>query len=161
MTALALVACGHAGAEPPAADPPVEHLVPSGLAAPAGWQSLPAIARATAGAAKGHGVAITGAEAWGDRARGCYATWLALRGEGATAKAVFDGLAAAGLTAHDATPPAVTDTVVEYAIARGDYKGRVRARIVAGNITALACFANRREPGACDAPCTKLLGGLP
>ena len=43
----------------------------------------------------------------------------------------------------------------------GAYRGRLRARIAAGKITALACFANEREPAACESACTALLGGLP
>jgi hypothetical protein len=123
---------------------------------------LPAVAQAAASAAKGPGVAVDGAEAWGDRARGCYATWLALRGHGASATAVLAGLTTDGLVTRDVVQPAKPDDgIVTLAFTKGVYNGRLRARVAAGKVTALACFANDREPGACEASCTKLLGGLP
>jgi hypothetical protein len=189
--ASALVACGHAGAEPP-----VEQPVASGLKAPAGWESLPEIAKAVAAAAKGPGIAVDGAEAWGDRARGCYGMWLAMHGEGASATAILDGIAAEGVTTRDVvTPQNSTEGLVTLAFSscrrpsaaesatrprpaapggtgdpfgecpegfdKGVYKGALRARIASGKVTALACFANDREPKACEVPCTALLGGLP
>lgn len=154
---LGLVACGHAGAEPP-----VEQPIASGLQAPAGWESLPDIAQAVATAAKGPGVAVDGSEAWGDRGRGCYAMWLAMRGDGASATAVIEGLSAEGLTTRDVvTPPTPEQGLVTLAFTKGTYQGRVHARIAAGKVTALACFANDREPRTCDAPCSALLGALP
>lgn len=157
MMPIALAACGHAGAEPP-----VEQPVTSGLATPAGWQALPDVARAAAAAAKGPGVAVDGAEAWGERARGCYALWIAMHGDGASATAVLAGLAAEGLTTRDVVaPPAPQDGLVTLAFTKGSYQGQLRARVAAGKVTALACFANDREPRSCDAACTTLLGGIP
>ncbi|MDX2090473.1 MAG: hypothetical protein SFX73_21625 [Kofleriaceae bacterium] len=154
---LSLAACGHAGAEPP-----VEQPVASGIAAPTGWEALPDVAKAVAAAARGPGVAVDGSEAWGERARGCYAMWLAMHGEGASATAILDGIAAEGITTRElVTPQNSTEGVVSFAFDKGVYKGHLRARIAAGKITALACFANDREPKACEAPCTALLGGLP
>ncbi|HVK84004.1 MAG TPA: hypothetical protein VM513_07845 [Kofleriaceae bacterium] len=157
MMPIALAACGHAGAEPP-----VEQPVTSGIAAPAEWQALPEVARAAAAAAKGPGVAVDGVEAWGERSRGCYAVWIAMHGDGASATAVLAGLASEGLTTRDVvTPPAPQDGLVTLAFSKGSYEGRLRARVAAGKVTALACFANDREPRSCDASCTALLGGIP
>ena len=149
---LALAACGQAGAQPSAT---------SGLTAPAGWIAIPEIATAAATAAKSDGVTIDGAEAWGDPARGCYSVWLALHGEGASAEQVLAGLATESITTTNVVRPDTGDGVVVMSFMRGAYRGRLRARIAAGTITALACFANDREPLACEGACTTLLGGLP
>jgi len=149
---LALAACGQAGAQPSAT---------SGLTAPVGWIAIPEIATAAATAAKGDGVTIDGAEAWGDPARGCYGVWLALHGDGASAEQVLAGLTTEPITTTNVVKPESGDGLVAMSFTRGVYRGRLRARIAAGKITALACFANEREPIACDGACTTLLGGLP
>ncbi len=154
---VSLAACGQAGAQPSAT---------SGLTAPAGWIAIPEIATAAATAAKGGGVTVDGAEAWGDPARGCYGVWLALHGEGASAEQVLAGLGTQPITLRDVVKPETGDGIVslgfETAKTPGTaYRGRLRARIAAGKITALACFANEREPLACEGACTTLLGGLP
>jgi len=56
--------------------------------------------------------------------------------------------------------PETADGIVALSFEKGAHRGRLRARIAAGKITAVACFANEREPAACDAACTGLLGGL-
>lgn len=158
---LSLAACGQAGAQPSAA---------SGLTPPAGWIAIPEIATAAATAAKGGGVTVDGAEAWGDPARGCYGIWLALHGEGASAEQVLAGLGSEPVSLRDVVKPETGDGIVSLGFetskapattVRGTYRGRLRARIAAGKITTLACFANDREPNACDGACTTLLGGLP
>lgn len=161
MMLVALAACGQAGAQPSAT---------SGLTAPAGWIALPEIATAAATAAKGGGVTVDGAEAWGEPARGCYGVWLALHGEGASAEQVLAGLAGQAVTIRDVVKPETGDGVVALGFETtkapgtsvlGSYRGRLRARIAADKISALACFANEREPNACEGACTTLLGGLP
>ena len=156
-----LAACSQAGAQPSAT---------SGLTPPAGWIAMPEIATAAATAAKGGGVTVDGAEAWGEPARGCYGVWLALRGEGASAEQVLAGLAGQPITTRDVVKPETGDGIVALGFdttrapgsaVRGNYRGRLRARIAAGTITALACFANEREPNACEGACTALLQGLP
>jgi hypothetical protein len=158
---LSLAACGQAGAQPSAT---------SGLTPPAGWIAIPEIAAAAATAAKGGGVTVDGAEAWGDPARGCYGVWLALHGEGASADQLLAGLAGQPVTVRDVVKPETGDGIVSLGFdsttapgtsVRENYRGRLRARIAAGKITALACFANEREPNACDGACTTLLGELP
>ncbi|MBA3455618.1 MAG: hypothetical protein H0T42_21165 [Deltaproteobacteria bacterium] len=158
---VALTACGQAGAQPSAA---------SGLTPPAGWIAIPEIATAAATAAKGDGVTVDGAEAWGDPARGCYGVWLALHGAGISAEQVLAGLASQPITTRDVVKPESGDGIIALGFettaapgstVRGSYRGRLRARIAAGKITALACFANEREPSACAGACTTLLGGLP
>lgn len=139
---LALSACGSAGAQP------TTTTVTSGVKPPAGWAVLPQVATA---------VGVPGAEAWGDPARGCYAVWFRLEGKGATADAVLAGLAAEKITTSDLVTPD-GEGIVAATFAKGAYTGRLRARIADGSITALACFANQREPKSCDAPCTTVLG---
>jgi hypothetical protein len=159
----ALAGCGSAGAAPDQV---------SGLTPPAGWQALPAIATA-ARAAIGPGVEVSGAEAWGEPAMGCYAVWLAIRTDGgatAVAEQVVAGFAAAAtagsgsgapLTIKDVTSPSGDEGVLALAFERGDHRGRLRARLGGGKIAALACFANPREPAACEAACSAFLGALP
>lgn len=157
---VTLAACGQAGAQPNAT---------SGLTAPAGWIALPEIATAAFAAAKSDGSTVDGTEAWGDPARGCYGVWIALHGDGATAEKVLAGLALQPITTTGIVKPESGDGLVALSFettaapgaASGTYRGRLRARIAAGKITALACFANEREPVACESSCTALLGGLP
>jgi hypothetical protein len=67
------------------------------------------------------------------------------------------GLAAAKLTVSD-----VTKSVDGFAASfqRAGTHGRLRARAAPGQVTALACFGNGREPAACDAACATLIGKL-
>jgi hypothetical protein len=150
-------ACGRAGAAPDQA---------SGLTPPAGWQPMPAIAAAARGAIKG--AEVEGAEAWGEPAMGCYAVWLAIRATGgakAIAEQVVSGFAAAGSAApmivKDVAAPSGDEGVLTLAFERGDHRGRLRARIGGERTATLACFANQREPRACEAACTTFLGALP
>lgn len=154
LVALALVGCGQAGAQ---------SSTPSGIAPPSGWQVLPDVARAAADAAKADGVTIAGSEAWGDTARGCYAVWLKLAGGGVSAEQVLAGIASEKIETKDIVKPTGEDKgIVAFAFDTPSYAGRMRARIDAGGITALACFANMRERVACETACQGLLaGGLP
>lgn len=201
MTAVALVACSAADAEPAPRREPVEPATvrrdPAAPAIarrdpvvhPAGWKQLPGIVTAVGAAARGEGgapgrgegVEIDEVDAWGEPAIGCYAVWLALHGrEGdaaVLARQVLDGLARVGARPGDARargaraepPIAITEIampagpqgVLAFAFARPPYRGRVRAQLGAGRIALTACFANQREPGACDAPCASVLQGVP
>lgn len=152
LAAIALAACGQAGAQPAAT---------SGIKPPAGWQALPELAGSVAKATAAPGVTLDGAEAWGETARGCYAVWFGLHGAGATADAVLAGLAAEKLATTNVVKPESGDGIVSLAFAKPPYTGRLRVRTAGGALTALACFANQREPKACDGPCTQLLGALP
>ncbi len=172
--AAAAVGCGKAGAEPPGAV--------SGLSPPASWQVLPDVA-AAARTALGT-VRIDGVEAWGEPARGCYAVWMSVRGSGGAqaignqilaslggdasavpADAAAPGSAAIPATAklalHDIVMPTGETGVLAVRFERAPYRGRLRARIADGRVTSLACFANQREPLACDVACTAFLGSLP
>jgi hypothetical protein len=162
---VALGACGQAGAQPSA---------PSGIAAPAGWAALPELATAVRDATKADGVTVEGVEAWGETARGCYAVWLRLAGSGATPNAVVAGLAAEKLATSNVVKPDSGDGITTLTFAKPPppkgtgspgssqaYTGRLRVRTQDGKLTALACFANQREPLTCDAPCTSLLGAIP
>jgi hypothetical protein len=169
--AAAGAGCGRAGAAPERS---------SGITPPPGWQSMATVAT-TARLALGPKTEVEGAEAWGEPAMGCYAVWLALRASG-TAEAVgkqvvagFTGAAGAAdaagsgsgsssgarLIVKDVVAPTGDEGVLTLAFERGDHRGRLRARLGGGKIAALACFANQREPLACEAACTKLLGAQP
>ncbi|MCW5803774.1 MAG: hypothetical protein KIT31_15430, partial [Deltaproteobacteria bacterium] len=97
---------------------------------------------------------------------GCYAVWVALHGAGgdapALAKEVVDGLAAAKLETSEVVAPAAEDgaLTLRFASAAAGVKGRLAARLGGGKVAALACFANPREPAACEATCTTLLGAM-
>jgi hypothetical protein len=164
--------------------------VPPG-APPAGWKPLPPIATAVAAAAKADGVVIDAADAFGEPARGCYVVRIALRGPAAAAPALADqvldgfladgdpraapagspGVAAGsrdaaatrpgGISISELVKPSSDDGVLGFAFARPPYHGRVRAQLGHGRIAAIACFANQREPLACDAACTRLLQDVP
>ena len=127
-----------------------------GQAGPAGWAAIDGIAKAAGDAAKGDGVKVEAASAWGDEARGCYAVALELSGAGgsedALAKQVADGATAAGLVVKDV---ANASGVLTMAFARAPYTGHARAELAkTGHIAARACFWNEREPAACEAACT-------
>ena len=156
LALVALAACGQAGAQPTAPPP-----VPSGITAPAGWAALPELAQTVRDATKAEGATVDGVEAWGETARGCYAVWFALAGSGATADAVIAGLAAEKLATSNVVKPESGDGVTAVTFAKPPYTGRLRVRTQGGKLTALACFANQREPASCDAPCTTLLGAIP
>jgi hypothetical protein len=83
VTAIALAACSAAGADPVGA-PSRER------AHPESWKQLPSIAMAVGAAARAEGVAIDAVDAWGERANGCYAVWLALRGTSGDAPVLAD-----------------------------------------------------------------------
>ncbi len=156
MAIAALGACGQAGAQPTAPSP-----ARSGITAPAGWATLPDLATAVTGATSVSGVTIEGVEAWGETARGCYAVWFALTGAGANADAVIAGLAAEKLATSNVVKPEGETGVTSLAFAKPPYTGRLRVRTESGKLTAIACFANDREPQSCDVPCTALLGAVP
>jgi hypothetical protein len=178
MTAVVLVGCSVAGADPGAP-------ASSSASAPPGWKQLPAIATAAGAAAKADGVVIDAVDAWGEPALGCYAVWLALHGQAQTAPIladqVLDGFTAAfgprkapesarhpkqtgspwQLSLDEVVKPSSPDGVLAFAFAIPPYRGRVRAHLGSGRIAAIACFGNQREPAACEAACTRILQGLP
>jgi hypothetical protein len=151
VTAVALVACSAAGAEPAAA--------PSGAAHPEGWKQLPAMAAAASTAARADGVTIDSADAWGEPAHGCYAVWLELHGGASEAPALADQVLAGmpRIAISEVVKPTAATGVLTLAFTSLPYHGRVRAQLGKGRIAAVACFANEREPLACQAICTQLL----
>jgi hypothetical protein len=181
VIAVALVACSAAGADPPAP--------PSRVAHPEGWKQLPAVATAVGTAARAEGVTIDAVDAWGEPAHGCYAVWLALHGGTRDAPALADQVlagvaraaasrdgaasargarsrdAAAGwreeIAIREVVKPTDPSGALAFAFTSPPYHGRVRARLGKGRISAVACFANEREPLACDATCAQLLEAAP
>lgn len=143
----------------------------SGLTPPTGWQALPSLARAATEAAKRDGITVDAVEAWGERARGCYAAWIALRGGGGAPDAMAQQLVASlsadpalvGIAVRDVIKPepGAASGVLSFGFERGLYRGRLRATLASeGKIAALACFWNQREPVACEQACTTLIGGM-
>jgi len=175
MIAVALVACNAAGAEP---NPP------SGPR-PVGWKPLPAISHAVRAAATADGVTVDAVDAWGEPARGCYSVSLDLHGGSADAPALADqilgslpvgpapiaGSPAPVPSGESRAPepgalselrrPSGPEGVLAFRFTRPPFRGRVRAWLGHGRITATACFFNQREPLACDAACTGVLDAAP
>jgi hypothetical protein len=135
----------------------------SGITAPAGWRTMPELATAVRTAAVD--VTVSGSEAWGEPAMGCYATWLAVHAGGAApdamAQQLLDRIAAEKIEVRDVVKPtagAETGTL-SFGLARAPYHGRVRAELDRdGRVTALVCFWNQREPHACETACAALIG---
>lgn len=131
----------------------------SGLTAPAGWRPLPELATAATDAAKQAKITVTGAEAWGDPARGCYAAWLAVSSAAGDPvvlgpKLVEQLRTDLGGELRDVVLPAAASSALSLRFVRAPYEGTLRADIAkTGGITVLACFWNAREPKACEAAC--------
>jgi hypothetical protein len=136
---------------------------PSGIAPPAGWRAVPELAKAAGDAA---GSATTASEAWAEPARGCYAVWLSLHGAPAPIDAASDQLVASvqkiGAQPTAVVKPQAADRgELSLAFAKPPYRGKLRALLAkTGDVSALACMWNEREPKACETACTPLLGGL-
>ncbi len=156
IAALALAACGSAGAQP-------EPVSTTSVTPPQGWQVLPAAATAATAAAGAPGIVIDNMQAWGEPTAGCYALWFALHdlqrsgGAEAIAKEIVDGLIAEKFVVGDSS---ITDGMFELAIERAPYKGRVRAQIGDGKLAGIACVANQRDPASCETPCKAMLGAV-
>ena len=159
--ALALAACsasdaapGSAGsALPPGVNPPFAPPVGPIATVPAGWVSLPAVALAARSQ-----IEHSTADAWGEPARGCYAATVTFAQRGATA-ALLDDVKQA-VSVRDVVAPATPSGVLSFAFEKAGYQGRVRATLDGTTVTALACFWNRREPAACEAACTAMIGSM-
>lgn len=64
------------------------------------------------------------------------------------------------LIVRDVVTPRGGAGVVTLAFEQGEHRGRLRARLDGDRIAALACFANQREPIACETACNGLLGAI-
>jgi hypothetical protein len=156
---IALASCAASEAAPPPAASASSQLAP-----PKGWVADAALAKTAATAAAGDKIKVLGTEAWSEPSRGCYAMWIDLAGSAAPIDAAADQLIAAmtteHATIHDVVKPAA-DGVVAFAFERAPYHGKLRAVIApTGEIRALACTWNQREPKACEAGCAVLLGAM-
>lgn len=140
----------------------------SNIAPPNGWIVDPALAKTAATAATGDKVSVLGSEAWSDGSRGCYAIWLDLSGAAGPVDDAADGLIAAltkeltGVKVHDLQRPVVGETgTLAFAFDKVPYHGKLRAELTnTGEIRALACMWNQREPKTCEAGCTTMLGAV-
>ena len=157
---IALASCAASEAAPPPA------ASPSNFAAPKGWAVDSGLAKTAATAAAGDKITVLGSDAWSEPSRGCYAIWIDLAGSASPVDAAADQLLAA-LTNQKATlrevqKPAAGETgTLALAFDRAPYHGKLRAELATtGEIRALACMWNQREPKACDAGCTSLLGAM-
>ena len=145
LATLALVAsCGRASGDTGAAT--------SGLTPPAGWRALPELATAIGAKAQ-----LDGLEAWGDPARGCYAVWLAARGGGDLPGELLAALATEKVVTTDIVMPGGSTGILAFTLERGAYRGRVRAQVDDGSVSALACYHNQREPLGCETTCAAFL----
>jgi hypothetical protein len=132
---------------------------------------MPTLATAASDAAKAGKISVDGVEAWGEPARGCYATWIALRGSGGATDAMATELvkslsaepALVGIVIRDVVKPAAgaASGVLSLTFERGIYRGKLRATLANdGKLAALACFWNFREPIACEHACNGLIGSM-
>ena len=152
MIALAVLAIGCRAEAGPAPG--------GGFTPAASCQPLHDLETAARTAIASDGVTVDTAEAFGERAMGCYVLHLALRGAANDPDRVAETLTQAGLTVTELAKSAGGPMTL--AFARSPYHGRMRAQLaVPGAITAVACFWNQREPAACEAACTTLLGSQP
>jgi hypothetical protein len=136
---------------PPGVTPPFAPPVGSSITPPAGWMSPPPLASAAPAQIDG-----ARAEAWGEPAMGCYAATLTFAQRGA-ATAMVDEVKKT-LSVHDVIAPTTASGVLAFGFDKAAYKGRVRATLDGKTVHALACFWNEREPSACEAACTALIG---
>jgi hypothetical protein len=125
---------------------------PGGVTPPAGWMPLPQLASAAKAQIDG-----SHAQAWGDPAMGCYAATLTFAQRGTTSALVAD--VQKTVTVRDVVAPTTPAGVLAFSFEKAPYKGRVRAMLDGKIVNALACFWNEREPAACEAACTALIGG--
>jgi hypothetical protein len=141
-----------------------------GAPAPKGWAADPQLAKAAAAAASDPKAAITvtASQAWSDPVRGCYALALDLHGAAGPIDAAAEqllsalGTEVAGTKLHDVVKPVVGErgTLALGFDAQRGYHGKLRAELVkTGDVHALACVWNQREPKVCEAACTKWFGG--
>jgi hypothetical protein len=152
VLALLAASCGSAGAQPDQA---------SGLTPPASWIRLEPAETAAKLAAAAPDITVTGAQAWGEPALGCYALWMSLRGGGGDAETIAgDVIAGLGMARFTVTEQPVTDGLLELGLERAPYKGRLRVRVGDGQVAGVACVANQRDPAACEAGCKALLGAI-
>jgi hypothetical protein len=141
-----------------------------GAPAPKGWAADPQLAKAAAAAASDPkaAISVTASQAWSDPVRGCYALALDLHGAAGPIDAAAEQLLAAlgtevaGTKVHDVVKPVVGErgTLALGFDAQRGYHGKLRAELVkTGDVHALACVWNQREPKVCEAACTKWFGG--
>lgn len=141
---------------------------------PKGWMADPALAKAAAAAVvdpKQSAIAVTQTQAWSDPARGCYGLALDLRGGAGPIDAAADQLIAAlgselaGAKLHEVQKPVAGPhgtLALGFDVLRGTapYHGKLRADLEStGEVHALACLWNQREPKVCEAACTHWFGG--
>ncbi|HEY5937555.1 MAG TPA: hypothetical protein VIU61_23070 [Kofleriaceae bacterium] len=152
LAAVLAGGCSRADAEPP------------GIAVPKTWEKLPAIGEAVRDELTVNPkIEVIAADGWGERAMGCYAFRLDAKGPGsatAIADQILSGIAAASVDVSDVIKPPAGTGVLSLGFERAPYRGRLRAQIGPGTINAVACFANQREPKACELACDGLLGGI-
>jgi len=143
--------------------------------APKGWTADPALAKAAAAAVadpKQSAIAVTASDALSDPARGCYGLVLDLRGGAGPIDAAADQLLAAlanelaGAKLHDVQKPVAGPRgtlALGFDVTRPGatpYHGKLRAELAStGEVHALACVWNQREPKVCEAACTQWFGG--
>ncbi|MEP6866703.1 MAG: hypothetical protein ABJE66_39185 [Deltaproteobacteria bacterium] len=141
----------------------------SAAPAPKGWAADPELAAAAAVAAGDPKAAIivTASQAWSDPVRGCYALALDLHGAAGPIDVAAEqlltalGTEVAGTKLHDVVKPVVGErgTLALGFDAQRGYHGKLRADLAkTGDVHALACVWNQREPKVCEVACTKWFG---
>lgn len=153
-----LVAAAHASPPSPSSTPRAP------ITPPPGWKAAPKLARAAASAAGTEAAKVVASEAWSEPSIGCYAMWLRMWGPAAptdrAAQQLVAGLEKAGFTVRDVVAPMPPDRrgVVGLRLSKAPYHGLLRAVVTsAGELDAVACAWNQREPSICAPACAKLM----
>ncbi|HSN25545.1 MAG TPA: hypothetical protein VLT45_04645, partial [Kofleriaceae bacterium] len=170
-----LAACGSSDAAPgagsavpvpPGVTPPFMPPKAAIATPPAGWIAMPSVATAAIDALGGGPTASKGAsaargavtgDAWGEPAMGCYAVAVGFAAH--DVKALLADVKAQ-MSVRDVVEPPAQGGVLAFTFEKAPWQGRVRAILATGEVTALACFWNDREPVACEAACVGVLGSL-
>ena len=127
------------------------------LVPPKGWLVDATLSATAARAAAGGKIEVLGSEAWSDASRGCFAVFLDLRGGPTTADDVVAAIANEKVQTRDVVK---TPDSLALGFEKAPYRGKLAAKLVGGEVRALACMWNQREPKACETGCATLLGSL-
>lgn len=156
--AVACLACtAHVPLPAPAAVAPKVAPAP-----PSGWKATPQLARAAAKAVGVEAVTVVASAAWSEPTLGCYAVWLQLMGlplpTDRGAKQLVTGLQRAGFSVGEvAALSAIERGVLGLVFAKTPYRGQLRAALAkTGELEAIACAWNPREPSICAPACAEL-----
>lgn len=136
------------------------------VVAPPGWKSAPELVAAAALAMRSDSVKLVASHGYSAPALGCYAVWLQLAGPAMridrAAQQLVASIKSAGIAVRDVIAPTTSPRgVVALQFAQAPYQGVVRAALTeTGELEAVACAWNDREPTLCEASCAKFMAAV-